>query len=185
MTERYANMGTGHVASILCVVVPVLAGIISVALRNLLVMDYVHVLLGAIWTGTDIFLGLIFTNVLRNVNNGIQQRVMKRLLPMTLFFIPTASVVTPAVGYFLASYEGIFSLSNSIFIAIVVVGLFLVSITFAVIMPYSIIIAIKSKVPEIDSPIQRYVRGVTAGCFVQMLFQIGIISLMAYIVVFY
>ncbi|HLH86559.1 MAG TPA: hypothetical protein VKU79_06835, partial [Thermoplasmataceae archaeon] len=138
-----------------------------------------------IWTGTDVFLGLIFSQVLRNIKPAMQRDVMQRLLPMTMFFIPTATILTIAVGYFLASAERIFSLESTIFMAIVTIGLVLAVITFAIIFPSSLRIAsLIRQEKAADNEVSRFIHRISLGCLSQLFFQVVMISLMAYLVVY-
>ena len=92
--------------------VPFVALAIAYLWGSILALDYVHVLLGAIWTGVDVFLGLLFSTVMSNAPLETRTNVAVRILPMTLFFIPSVSIAVPLAGYLLASSEGIFTLST-------------------------------------------------------------------------
>ncbi len=151
---------------------------------SILVLDYVHVLLGAIWTGTDVFLGLLFSAVISSSPIETRKNVAARLLPMTLFFIPAVSVVVPLAGYLLALHEGIFTLSNWLFRAIFVIGILLVGTGFATIVPFSMKIAPIVYGKASPDRLPMYLKVISSGAFVQMLLQMAIISLMAYIVVY-
>jgi small-conductance mechanosensitive channel len=107
------------------------------------------------------------------------------MIPMTLFFIPTVSIVVPAAGYVLATREGIFSFTSSIFIAIIIIGIFLVLTGFLTIVPFSWKFSkeLSSENPDEDR-ISKSLDIISKGALIQMLFQMAIISLMAYIVVF-
>jgi len=172
-------------AGIIALVIPALAFIIAYFSNNIVILDYVHVLIGAIWTGVDVFLGLLFSNVIRTIKPETRKNIGVRMIPMTLFFIPSASIITPLAGYVLALREGIFSFSTPLFIAIIIVGLTLVSIGFLTIVPYSYGIArnISGDHPNNDR-ISRNMRIISLGSLLQLVFQIIIISLMAYIVVY-
>ncbi|MEM0157335.1 MAG: hypothetical protein QXN26_04635 [Thermoplasmataceae archaeon] len=151
---------------------------------SILALDYVHVLLGAIWTGIDIFLGLLFSTVMGKSPVETRKNVAARLLPMTLFFIPAVSVVVPLAGYLLALNEGIFTLSTWLFRAIVIIGILLVGTGFATIVPFSIRIAGVISGKRAGDRLPFYLKAISTGALVQMVLQIAIISLMAYIVVY-
>jgi hypothetical protein len=141
--------------------------------------------LGSIWTGVDVFLGLLFTNVIKTINLETRKNIGIRMIPMTLFFIPSASIITPLAGYVLAVREGIFSFTTPLFISIIIVGVILVSIGFLTIVPYSYGIMREASRKEIDlERISRNMRIVSLGSMFQLVFQVIIISLMAYIVVY-
>ena len=184
MTESNATRIWLSPAGIIAFAVPFVALAIAYLFGSILAMDYVHVLLGAIWTGVDVFLGLLFSTVMGNAPMETRRNVAVRILPMTLFFIPAVSIAVPLAGYLLASSEGIFDPSTWLFRAIIIIGILLVGTGFATIVPCSIRIigAINGKASEDRLPM--YLRIISAGALVQMVFQIAIISLMAYIVVY-
>ncbi|MHB1709197.1 MAG: hypothetical protein ACYCT2_06970 [Thermoplasmataceae archaeon] len=172
-------------AGLLAVAIPVMAFALALASANLLWIDYVHVLLGAIWTGVDVFLGLIFAFVIRTLDSDTRKNVAFRILPMTLFFIPAASILTPAAGYVLAVNDGIFSLSSPIIDIILVVGGMLFATGFATIVPYSWQILREMRKETVNGErVSACLAMISGGALAQMIFQIAIISLMAYMVVY-
>ncbi|WP_175266898.1 hypothetical protein [Acidiplasma cupricumulans] len=48
------------------------------------------------------FPGSDFYIVLNGLDDNIRSRVAVRILPMTLYFIPAASVITPVLGFILS-----------------------------------------------------------------------------------
>ena len=169
----------------IAVLIPILAFIIAYFANNILILDYVHVLLGALWTGVDIFLGIIFSSVIKTINKSTKVNIARGMIPMTLFFIPTVSIVVPAAGYVLATREDIFSFTSSIFIAIIIIGIFLVLTGFLTIVPTSWKFSKELSMEKPDEEIiSKSMNIISKGAFIQMFFQMAIISLMAYIVVF-
>ena len=175
----------GHPSYILPVAVPLLAFIIAVISRDILIIDYVHVLIGAVWIGTDVFLGLLFASVTKTIDDLSKVHIAERMMPMTLFFIPTASIITPLLGYILSVKEGIFSFTSELFLSIIALTLVIVVISFAFIVPYSYDIL---KATRWESKnfgiISKRVNQISFFALVQLSFQIALVSLMAYIVVF-
>lgn len=185
MTVNEREMKSVIRAGLLAVALPTLAFVLAFASANLLWLDYVHVLLGAIWTGVDVFLGLIFAFVIRTLDSDTKKNVAWRLLPMTLFFIPAASVLTPTAGYILAVNEGIFNHSSWIIDSILVVGGMVFAIGFATIVPYSWLILREMRIDTVNSKkISDCLAIISGGALAQMVFQVAIISLMAYIAVY-
>ena len=185
MTANEREMKSVVQAGVLSVAIPVMAFALAFASANLLWLDYVHVLLGAIWTGVDVFLGLIFAFVIRTLDSVTRKNVALRILPMTLFFIPAASFLTPAAGYILAVNEGIFSLSSPVIDSILIVGVLLFCMGFATIVPYSWLILREMRKETVSTKkVSDCLAMISHGALAQMFFQIAIISLMAYIVVY-
>ncbi len=168
------------------VAIPWAAFIIFALSGNLLLLDYIHVLTGAIWTGTDIFLGLIFIKVVKTLDIQTKYDVAQRVLPMTLFFIPSATVLTTLAGLILAIRENTFSeLPSTLIIPLFAVGAILAVISFIFILPASLKIR-KMKEGQRDEAAlndsSRLLDNLTIYGAVQLLFQIIIIGFMAYFV---
>lgn len=169
--------------ALLVTVIPAAATILAILLGNVLILDYDHVLLGAIWTGIDVFFGLIFRFIFRELSVETRQTVANRMLPATLFFLPTSSILTPLAGYYLANNEGIWSLGNPIVDAVIIVTAVVVATGFITIFYQSLLIAI-GKGKEDDTLLKRRFSWIVNGAFLQAILQIGLISLMAYWVVY-
>ncbi len=183
MTPKGENKGGLIVPAILVTVIPTAATLAAIALRNVLLLDYDHVLLGAIWTGIDVFFGLIFRFVFREVSAETRQTVAKRMLPATLFFLPASSILTPLAGYYLANIEGIWSVGNPIVDTVIVVAVAVVATGFLTIFPQSLLIATGKGMMN-DDILRKRFSWIINGALLQALLQIGLISLMAYWVVF-
>lgn len=168
-------------AGIVTIMIPLIALIISVIIPNILALDYVHVLLAAIWTGTDVFLGLIFFIVISGMDEELRYRIAIRLLPMTMFFIPAVSIIVPVAGYLLAVRESIFKL-DPLFISILTISGILIILSFILILRYSIFIY-KHQDPGYAKDVSNKLGQISITASVQLVLQIAIISLMAYIVV--
>ena len=176
--DRERNVG------VMAVVIPIIASIIAIIIPGILVLDYVHVLFGAIWTGSDVFLGMIFLIVLSGMDNRLRSDISKRLLPMTLFFIPTMTILTPLLGYVLALREGIFAF-NFLFNAIIIISILLGLLTLIVIVPSSNKIYSGFRHGQIDVDLNgTLLMRIAKMATIQMILQIIIISLMAYLVVY-
>ncbi len=173
------------VACILSAVIPIIALVGAFLSRSILMLDYVHVLIGAIWIGTDVFLGLLFSLVLGTIDVVSRADIGRRIIPMTLFFIPSASIVTPLAGYILSVWEGIFSLRTPLFMAIIVIGIIIAAVSFGLIVPYSYALKreVEKGVPD-GNLVSKELSIISRGALIQLFFQVIIVSLMAYIVVY-
>ena len=108
-----------------------------------------------------------------------------RLIPMSLFFIPAASILTPLAGYILAVNERIFSIQSYVFIAAIILGAILVVVGFLTIVLSSAIILRDIRSGNINhEKNSRLLMLGSRGALIQLIFQIAIISVMAYIVVY-
>jgi hypothetical protein len=69
-------------------------------------LNFVHVLSGVLWTGIDLFMGFVMGPILRRVAPNVRREIIVRLVPKTLFLMPTLSIITGTAGWFLASDLG-------------------------------------------------------------------------------
>src|SRR5215467_15218058 len=65
-------------------------------------LNFVHVICGVLWTGIDLFMGFIVGPILRRLPLAARREVITRLVPRTLFLMPTLSIITGTTGWFLA-----------------------------------------------------------------------------------
>lgn len=69
-------------------------------------LNFVHVINGVMWTGIDLFMGFIVGPVLRSAPPAARRDVIIRLVPRTLFLMPTLATITGTTGWYLAKYLG-------------------------------------------------------------------------------
>ncbi len=84
-----------------------LAMIAAIALQNVFLLNWVHVLSGVLWTGADLFMGFILGPVLRNLDIGTRTRVIAYLVPRTLLYFPIVAFTAGTAGWYLASWMGL------------------------------------------------------------------------------
>ncbi|MCL4332235.1 MAG: hypothetical protein M1162_01785 [Candidatus Thermoplasmatota archaeon] len=113
-------------ASPFYVLVPVALLIAALVSGSILFLDYVHVMFGALWTGIDIFMGLVIGRILSKVSPQLRVEFIRRLVPVMLFLMPALASVTVTAGIYLAESYGIFNLSYYTIIAAGVIVILLV-----------------------------------------------------------
>src|SRR5882672_1143815 len=69
-------------------------------------LNFVHVISGVMWTGIDLFMGFVMGPILRRVDLSVRREIIVRLVPKTLFLMPTLSIMTGTTGWFLAKDLG-------------------------------------------------------------------------------
>jgi hypothetical protein len=82
----------------------------AIIVGNLWLLNFLHVLAGALWTGIDLFMGFIVGPILRASPFEARRAVITRLTPKTLFIMPTLSISTGTSGWFLALQLGFLDL---------------------------------------------------------------------------
>jgi hypothetical protein len=84
-------------------------GVMTVAIvsRDHWFLNFVHVICGVLWTGIDLFMGFVIGPILRKVSLSVRREIIVRLVPRTLFLMPTLSIITGTTGWFLAKDLGL------------------------------------------------------------------------------
>jgi hypothetical protein len=78
----------------------------AIVAGDLWLLNFVHVIAGALWTGIDLFMGFVVGPILRAAPFEARRAVITRLTPKTLFIMPTLSISTGTSGWFLAKQLG-------------------------------------------------------------------------------
>ncbi len=180
MKEEFKSIfGFGVVLAIL----PIIFLLIVSYIRDYLLIDYIHVLSAALWLGSNLFMGFIFYKIILDLGENEQINITKRLIPLTMFFLPAITSVTIASGYMLAFHLRLFSYSYLIYLPIIIISsvLFLFSFIFYLYDSVKIyyLLYSKHKTKEI---VKLSIRNFKTA-FVQLILQIIIIGLMAYVVI--
>src|SRR6056297_3679374 len=90
------------------VAVPLVALAYGVTVGPLRHLTYVHVMAGVLWTGIDLFLGLVLGPVIGGLDESEKASVFQRLTPKTTFLMPALALVTIFGGVSLAQRLGKF-----------------------------------------------------------------------------
>src|SRR5208282_6486322 len=83
---------------------------VAIASHDRWFLNFVHVICGVLWTGIDLFMGFVVGPILRRVEMPVRREIIVRLVPKTLFLMPTLSIITGTTGWFLAKYLGFLDL---------------------------------------------------------------------------
>jgi hypothetical protein len=83
------------------------AMIVALAAHSTFLLDYTHVLSGALWTGADLFLGFILGPVMRRLDPLQRKAVITYLVPRTLLYMPVVALTTGTAGWFLSDWQGL------------------------------------------------------------------------------
>ncbi len=162
------------------VLVPVGALVLALLLNQFVLLDYVHVMSGALWTGIDIFMGLVIGPILGRMTGPARADFVQRLVPTMLFLMPTLASVTITAGIYLALMAGIFNLN---YLAIQLAGVFVLILAgqgFGIFLPNELRIVLELRKEHPDFPkIGRLglLNARLAG--VQAVFQVALIFVMA------
>jgi hypothetical protein len=89
------------------IVVAVIAGlIVAIATNRLWALDFFHVVGGGLWTGIDLFVGLVIGPIIPRLSVRARTEFTIRFMPKMVLIMPTLVTVTLASGWQLARYTG-------------------------------------------------------------------------------
>jgi hypothetical protein len=170
-------------SSLLTLFVPIVALIAAILSGSLLLLDYVHVINGATWTGIDLFMGLVMSRVLKGLPPLSRAQVIKKLVPIMLFLMPALSSVAITAGIYLAGKLGLNFFSTPVIAAgIIVIILTIQGFGFLLPTELRIFLELRKPSPDINKVVKLgmwniYVSGS------QSILQIALIFVMAYLAV--
>jgi hypothetical protein len=166
-------------------VIPPIVLIAALSIKSLYLLDYVHVICGATWTGFDIFMGVVMTRIMRFLDVPSRVEIAKRLTPTTFFILPSLAATAITAGIYLAQSEGKFNLSSPWIIAAGVVVLILTAQGFGVFMPNGvrIFMELAKSSPDTSKIARLNMQNIRlAGS--QAIFQVLIILIMAHLAMY-
>src|SRR5882672_9519075 len=73
-------------------------------------LNFVHVICGVMWTGIDLFMGFFVGPILKRIDISARREILVRLVPKTLFLMPTLAIITGTTGWYLAKDLGFLDL---------------------------------------------------------------------------
>jgi hypothetical protein len=88
------------------VAVVFIATIVAIAANKLWPLEFLHVVFGAGWTITDLFVGLILGPILGSLSIPARIELTKKLMPKMALLMPTLVTVTLAAGWQLGHLLG-------------------------------------------------------------------------------
>src|SRR6202049_1553840 len=146
-------------------------------------LNFVHVICGVLWTGIDLFVGFVIGPILRNVSLSVRREIIVRLVPRTLFLMPTLSIITGTTGWFLAKDLGLLDVPWPQFgwvaAALTLVVLMTIQGTFYL-LPTNLLVCIQLRRPNPDfDNISRMMRSFFIAVAMQGTMQVLTIIIMA------
>jgi uncharacterized membrane protein len=85
-----------------CALAAIAVMIVVIVIRNLWLLNFIHVFSSLLWTGIDLFMGFVLGPILRRMDLSTRREIALRLTPRTLFLMPTVSIISGTTGWFLA-----------------------------------------------------------------------------------
>jgi hypothetical protein len=81
--------------------------VVAIAGNWLWALDFFHIVGGGLWTGVDLFVGLIIGPILGRLSIPARVEFATRFMPKMLLIMPTLVIVTLASGFQLARHLGV------------------------------------------------------------------------------
>jgi hypothetical protein len=155
----------------------------AIALNDLWLLNFLHVMAGVLWTGIDLFLGFVIGPILRLSPLAARRAIVIRLMPKTLFLLPTLATITGAAGWFHARQLGLLDVSYPdywwVVAALTITGILTVQ-GFAVLLPTNLLVYFEIRKPTPDGGrIGRLMKQYVYAVASQGIMQVGIILVMA------
>jgi len=157
--------------------------IAAIIWSNLWFLNWVHVFAGLMWTGVDLFMGFVLGPILRRVDVSVRREITLRLVPRTLFLMPTLAIITGTTGWYLAQARGFTEMPwpqyGWVAAALLLVTLMAIQGT-GYILPTNLRVCFELQKPAPDlAKIGRLMRNFFLAVAAQGLMQITIIVIMA------
>lgn len=84
--------------------------IVTIIADNTWALNFLHVMCGVMWTGIDLFMGFVVGPIIRGLPFEARRAIVVRLLPKTLFLMPTLAIATGTAGWYHARQLGFLDL---------------------------------------------------------------------------
>lgn len=161
--------------------------IVALAGANFFLLNWIHVLSGALWTGADLFMGFMLGPVMRKLEPAQRAAVVAYLVPRTMLYFPMVSLTTSTAGWFLASKLGYLAPGTPQFgwalAALIIVTLLTVQ-GLGIFLPNSIRMYVELQKSQPDRErVGRLARINFSLAGLQAIFQVAIIVVMSHFVV--
>ena len=175
-----APLRPSYIAAAIAAFAVMIAAILS---PSLWLLDFVHVMFGALWTGIDLFMGFVIGPVMRRVSLDTRRAMIAGIIPRTLILMPTLSTITSTAGWFLAVRMGFLDLGFPQFwwviaaLAIVTV-LTVQGLGYLLPMNLKLYFEIQKDAPD-QEKLRRWMRTYVRVVAVQGTMQLAIIAVMA------
>ena len=157
--------------------------IVAIIANNVWALNFLHVMCGVLWTGIDLFMGFVVGPIIRRLPFEARRAIVVKLLPKTLFLMPTLAIVTGTAGWFHAKQLGFLDLPwpqyGWVLAALVIVAILTVQ-GIGVLLPANLLAYLEMRKPAPDLPrIGRLMHRYFYATSFQGVLQVVIIVVMA------
>ena len=146
-------------------------------------INFTHVMAGVLWTGIDLFMGFVIGPIMRTLPLPARRAMVLRLMPKTVFILPTLSIITGVTGFHHAAMLGFFDLPWPAYgwvLAAVIIVTILTIQGLGVLLPTNLMVYFEMRKPTPDGArIGRLMKRYVYAVAFQGLMQVAIILVMA------
>jgi hypothetical protein len=146
-------------------------------------LNFVHVICGVLWTGIDLFMGFVIGPILRRVDLSVRREIVVRLVPKTLFLMPTLAIITGTTGWYLAKDLGFLDVPWPQFAWVAAALTLVVLMTIqgtGYLLPTNLLVCIQLRRPDPDfAKVSRMMRSFFLAVAAQGVMQVLTIIIMA------
>ena len=89
-----SDVGAIDLRNLIWVALALAVLIVAIVANNIWALNFLHVMCGVLWTGIDLFMGFVVGPIIRRLPFEARRAVIVKLLPKTLFLMPTLAIVT-------------------------------------------------------------------------------------------
>ena len=146
-------------------------------------LNFIHVMAGVLWTGIDLFMGFVIGPIMRTLPVPARRAMILRLMPKTLFLLPTLSILTGTAGWFHAKQIGLLEIGwpeyGWVLAALIIVGVLTVQ-GLGLLLPTNLMVYLEMRKPQPDGArIGRLMKRYVYAVALQGTLQVAIIVVMA------
>jgi len=142
----------------------------AIVLDNLWLLNFIHVMAGVLWTGIDLFMGFVLGPILRRSPIAARRAIVIRLMPKTLFLLPTLAAIAGAAGWYHARQLGLLDVAYPAYwwvVAALAITAVLTVQGLAVLLPTNLLVYFEMRKPTPDGVrigrlMRRYVYAVAS-----------------------
>lgn len=159
--------------------------VVVIVLRDFRLVNFVHVMAGVLWTGTDLFMGFVLGPIMRRIDPQSRRSIILRLMPKMVFYMPTLAIITPTAGFYLASMMGYMNVGYPQYwwmIAVYAILAVLAIQGLGILLPTNLRVYFEMRKERPDGEkIQRLMKNYIRTAAIQGAMQVGIIFVMAHL----
>lgn len=174
--RRLADTAGGGFVSV-SFFLPVVAAFAALSVQNVVFLNLVHVVSGAIWAGATVFVAGLYGPTLNSLEPDIRGQVNTPMIPKAVLLFAGVTFATLSTGPVMAVYVGLWDLTDPRIVAAVALGAaLLIGATYLIWAQVAIFDEVTSPGPPDGDRLQRLGARIGTVGTVMLLLQIAILA---------